>query len=122
MKHGITVTVAAALSAGVLLAGCGEPGAVDTAGEAIVSGDYETASSVTDSVISAGGGDKLIFREKGIAQLARGDYAGACGSFIRALGCSNGFVEQTDMDISYYLAVAQLRQGIWKRRMRPWMR
>ena len=112
MKYGITLTAVAVLSAGALLSGCGgEKSAAETAGEAIETGDYATASSVTDSVISAGGGDKLIFREKGIAQLAAGDFAGACDSFTRALGCSNGLVEQADIDISCYLAVAQFKAG-----------
>lgn len=112
MKHAITVVTAVASLACVSLTGCNRAeSAVDTAGEALVTGDYATAASVTDSVIAAGGADKLIFREKGIARLAEGDYAGAIDTFIKALNCSNGIVEQTDIDISYYLAVAQFKAG-----------
>ncbi len=55
--------------------------------------------------------DKLTYRAQGIAGLGEGKSEDAEGAFIRALSCSNGIVEQADIDISYYLAVAQFKSG-----------
>ena len=54
---------------------------------------------------------KLAYRSRGIAQLTEGDYPGAIGSFTSALSCSNGLIEQADIDISYYMAVAEFKSG-----------
>lgn len=54
---------------------------------------------------------KLAYRSRGIAQLTDGDYAGAVESFTSALSCSNGLIEQPDIDISYYMAVAEFKSG-----------
>ena len=76
-----------------------------------MTGDYETAESVADAAIKGGIADKLTYRVKGIADLGEGKFEDATDSFIRALSCSNGIVEQADIDISYYLAVAQYKDG-----------
>lgn len=55
--------------------------------------------------------DKLTYRSQGIASLSEGKSEDAENAFIRALSCSNGFIEQADIDISYYLAVAQFKSG-----------
>lgn len=54
---------------------------------------------------------KLAYRSRGIAQLTDGDYAGAISSFTSALSCSNGLIEQADIDTSYYMAVAEFKSG-----------
>ncbi len=54
---------------------------------------------------------KLAYRSRGIALLADGDYHGAMDSFTAALSCSNGLIETADIDISYYMAVAQYKMG-----------
>ncbi len=95
-----------------MLTGCER---TQTAAENVIAsveaGDYANAESVADSAISASGGDKLTYRAKGIALLAAGDYQRAVDAFVAALGCSNGIVEQTDIDISCYLAVAEYKKG-----------
>ncbi len=93
------------------LCGCNGEKADTAVIEAIQAGDYDTAGSVADSVIAATGGDKLTYRAKGIALLGQGEYAGAMDSFIKALSCSNGIVTAEDIDISYYLAVAEYKNG-----------
>lgn len=96
----------------VMLSGCNsEEDAAGTAISALQSGDYETALSVADSAIAATGGDKMLFRTKGIASLGKAGYDEAADAFLRALSCSNGIVEAADIDISYYLAVAQFKKG-----------
>ncbi len=55
--------------------------------------------------------DKLTYRAQGIESLGEGRSEDAENAFIRALSCSNGIVEQADIDISYYLAVAEFKSG-----------
>ena len=95
-----------------MLSGCGDPDSASSrAYEAISQGDYATAVSIADAAISGGGGDKNIYRAKGIALLGEGDYENAQSAFVSALSCSNGIVERTDFDISYYLAVDEYKKG-----------
>ena len=96
----------------LLLTGCETAETADmTATDAVRTGEYETAEQVADSYIAATGGDKLIYRAKGLALLGKGEYDSAAESFIEALHCSNGIVLPVDTDISYYLAVAQYKAG-----------
>ena len=102
--------IAAALV--LLLAGCEEAETADVvATKAVEAGDYETAQQVTDSAIAATGGDKLVYRARGLAYLGKGEYDKATEAFISALKCSNGLIMPVDTDISYYLAVAQYKTG-----------
>ncbi len=55
--------------------------------------------------------DKLTYRAQGIESLGEGRSEDAENAFIRALSCSNGIIEQADIDISYYLAVAEFKSG-----------
>lgn len=98
--------------ASFILAGCADSESASyRAIEAVGLRDYETAVSVADSAIQAGGADKLTYRAKGIALLGEGDYEKAADTFVQALSCSNGLIEQADIDISYYLAVAEYKMG-----------
>ncbi len=54
---------------------------------------------------------KLAYRSRGITQLSEGDYSGAMDSFAAALSCSNGLIEAADIDISFYMAVAEYKSG-----------
>ncbi len=54
---------------------------------------------------------KLAYRTRGIAQLSEGDYSQAMESFTTALSYSNGLIETADIDISYYMAVAEFKNG-----------
>ena len=112
MKQQKLSILIAVTSAMLILAGCADTeSAAYKAAEALGAGDYETASSVADSAIKATGADKMLLRTKGIAKLGTGDYDASEDSLISALKCSNGLVEQADIDISYYLAVAEYKKG-----------
>ena len=112
MKHTKILNMIIPLLAAVLLTGCADAeSAYVKAGDALSAGDFETAASVADSAIKAAGPDKLMYRARGIAQLSKGDFEAAEDSLVSALHCSNGLVEQADIDISYYLAVAEYKMG-----------
>ena len=107
-KSFISIIAASAL----LLAGCAPAdGAATAVIEAIKNNDFATASAAADEVLAGTGEDKYVLRAKGIALLGAGEFEKAEDSFLRALSCSNGLVEQADIDISYYLAVAQYKRG-----------
>ncbi len=111
MKHEKSFYVILAALAAVALAGCSRaPSSVETSMEAIAAKDYDTAIAVSGEAI-AGGGGKLDRRAKGIAHLARGEYEMAEAAFTDALSCSNGLVDDADIDINYYLAVAEYKNG-----------
>ena len=79
--------------------------------DAVAAGDYDTAITAADSVIADTGGDKLVYRAKGLALLGAGDFTAAVKAFTDALSFSNGIVGGADIDISYYLAVAEYKSG-----------
>lgn len=96
----------------LFIAGCSDTQSAESSAiESIKSGDYESAVSVADSYLTSAGPDKLTYRAKGIALLGKGEYDAAKDAFCQALSCSNGIVEQADVDISYYLAVAEYKGG-----------
>ncbi len=112
MKHQTYLKIIICALAAGLLSGCSDPeSATERAYAAIETGDYATAVSIADAAISGGGADKSIYRAKGIALLGEGDPEASRDAFESALRCSNGLVEQTDMDISYYLAVDEYKMG-----------
>lgn len=97
----------------ILLAGC-EVQEADTYTNAYHSleiGDYSTASSLFDKALSEGANKKMVYRGEGMAFLGRNDYDNAIKSFENALHESNGIIEDADIDISYYLAVAYFKAG-----------
>ncbi|MCR5301959.1 MAG: tetratricopeptide repeat protein [Lachnospiraceae bacterium] len=90
--------------------GCNKEDAGEvSAASAVESADYDAALSAADAIISASGGDKITCRTRGLALLGKGDYAAAADAFIDALSFSNGIVTPADIDISYYLAVAEYK-------------
>ena len=91
------------------LSGCNKAGADAPVIEAVQSGDYAGAAQIADSVIDAAGPGKLICRAKGLALLGEGKYAEAAKTLAGALTFSNGLVGADDIDISYYLAVAEYK-------------
>ncbi len=111
MKHEKSLDIIIICLAALFLAGCSKnENAVDSSMEAIAAKDYDTAVAIAGQAVEGGGG-KLARRAKGIAHLARGEYEMAAQSFTDALACSNGLVDKTDIDVSYYLAVAQYKMG-----------
>ena len=78
---------------------------------AIENGDYETAETSLLNALRQEENLKAVYRGLGMAKLAQGNVSEAIGYFEDALSQSNGIIEDMDIDISYYLAVAQYRQG-----------
>ena len=111
MKHHLSVNLIT-IAAAILLSGCADNESASAKAEAALKDrDFATAAAVADSAISAAGGDKMMYRTKGIAYLAEGEYDKAKDALVSALSCSNGIVTGSDIDISYYLAVAEYKSG-----------
>lgn len=78
-------------------------------------GDYVAAIAVFDRAVSEEQiPERDVLRAKGIAYLGSGNYDKAVQCLVDALRLSNGIVTETDLDTSYYLAIAQYKQGKWQ--------
>ena len=99
--------------ASFLLSACSvsEADAFTNASRAVENGDYTTASALFDKALAEGADKKLVYRGEGMAYLGRNDFDNAITSFENALHESNGIIEDVDIDISYYLAVAFYKSG-----------
>lgn len=73
--------------------------------------DYANAVAITTDALQNGGNDKELFRLRGIAELGNGNYYEAVVDFLESLSLSNGIIDASDIDTSYYLAVAQYKNG-----------
>lgn len=90
-----------------LLTGCGGGGEKTTnAVQLIQSLDYEGALAELEAAEEAGENIRLIERSRGIAYMGLTDYGQAAEAFLRSLAYSNGFIQDIDFDINYYLAAA----------------
>lgn len=99
------------LAAG-MLAGCGTTGEkIDSATRLLEQLDYEAALAEFDAAGEAGENERLIARGKGIAYMGLTDYDSAIASFEESLGASDGFVQDVDFDVNYYLAAAYFKSG-----------
>ena len=96
----------------MVLAGCKDTETASyKAEQALGAKDFESAYNIASSAIESGAGDKEMFRSKAIALLGLGEYEQAESTFLQAFACSNGFLDRTDIDNSYYMAVAQFKKG-----------
>lgn len=103
--------VAGLLMAGVL-AGCSGAGSkTDGAMELLEQLNYEAALAEFDAAKEAGENERLIARGRGIAYMGLTDYDQAIACFEEALQLSDGFVQNVDYDLNYYLAAAYLKDG-----------
>ena len=112
MKLKIILPLICILSASSML-GCNgkEESAYYQGVAAVENGDYATAETLFDQVVSSGQNVKLAYRGEGIAYLADGNYVKAIDLLTNALHESNGLIENADIDTAYYLAVAQYKAG-----------
>lgn len=97
-----------------LLASCGpkkELSKTEAGMQALEDLDYEKANQYFEAAVVAGENAKKAYRGQGMAYLAMADYESAIKAFERALGQSNGLIGDIEYDISYYLAVAQYKNG-----------
>lgn len=111
MKQKTIIVFLIFIFAAIALSGCrGDEGSDGSTEQALQNGDYAGAVSIADATL-ADGADKMAGRAKGIALMGQGQYEQAVQAFVEALACSNGIIEATDIDISYYLAVAEYKSG-----------
>jgi len=104
---------AAAFACLLLLGGCGGPGQenIDAGMQAIQEQNYEQALESLAAAEAGGENARLLNRAKGIAYMGLAQYESAIEAFEAALRESNGYVEDMDYDINYYLATAYYKQG-----------
>ncbi|MBE5864991.1 MAG: tetratricopeptide repeat protein [Lachnospiraceae bacterium] len=105
------VLAGSVLVAGVL-AGCGTSGEkIDNATQLLEQLNYEAALAEFDLAEEAGENERLIARGRGIAYMGLTDYDNAIANFEASLGASDGFVQNVDFDVNYYLAAAYFKSG-----------
>ncbi|MBR1522874.1 MAG: tetratricopeptide repeat protein [Lachnospiraceae bacterium] len=94
------------------LTGCGAGTEhVEEADSLIENGSYQEALESLDVAEQSGENMILIHRSRGIADMGLSDYGTAVDEFTAALSENDGYVKDIDVDISYYLAIAQYRTG-----------
>ena len=106
--------IAAALCIGLLtgLTGCGSAETrIDAATELIGNLDYQGALEELDAAEAEGENMRLIERSRGIAYMGLTEYGEAVQAFLNSLEGSNGFLEDIDFDLNYYLAAAYTKNA-----------
>lgn len=94
------------------LTGCGEKNEVlQNAMASVQSLDYEGALTQFEEAENSGANIRLVNRGRGIAYMGLTDYEQAVNCFRQALSSSNGFVENIDFDLNYYMAAAYVKSG-----------
>lgn len=105
------VFFAAAMLA-VTLAGCGGEGErTQGAMQLIQDLDYRGALEQLNQAEENGENARLVNRARGIACMGLTDYGQAAAYFEAALAESNGWVQNVDFDLNYYLAAAYAKNG-----------
>lgn len=107
-------TAAACLVLCAVLAGCGqdaEPSYTEQGMEAVQALDYEKALSLFQTAEENGEEERLLYRGMGLAYLGKTDYEAAIAYLETSLRLGDGWVEDLDFDINYYLATAYFRNG-----------
>lgn len=112
ISAGIKLRIATALAGCTLLFGCGRSDENTAQGmEALKALNYQEAISCFDTARAMGEGGKLLARAEGIAYMGMTQYDQAAECFLEALGYSDGWVEDVDYDINFYLAAAYTKEG-----------
>ncbi len=101
----LSVAVACILLLG-MLSGCGERDKVNSGMDLIKELDYAGALQEFSLAREAGENERLITRGEGIAYLGLAEYEQAIGAFQASLSGSDGWVQDIDYDVNYYLAAA----------------
>ncbi len=100
------------LMAAGMLSGCSSAGEkTDSAMELLEQLNYEAALAEFDVAEENGENERLIARGRGIAYMGLTNYEQAISCFEEALQSSDGFVQDVDFDVNYYLAAAYLKDG-----------
>ncbi len=98
----------------IMFTACGkeaEKSHIDQGMDALEALDFATAASSFDAAVNAGEDLQLAYRGRGMAMLGLSRYQDAQDAFELALAQSDGRVRKIEYDISYYLAVAQVKNG-----------
>lgn len=111
-RGSVGLFMSAGLLSCALLTGCGSGQTrLDTATELIRSLDYQGALEELSLAEQEGGNLRLIERSRGIAYMGLAEYGEAIDAFLDSLHESDGFVQDIDFDINYYLAAAYTKNG-----------
>ncbi len=97
----------------LMFCGCSLPGneKVNLGMEAIERQEYEEALSLFEAALLQDENAELAYRGKGIAYMGLSKYEDSINSFKSALKSSNGLVKKVDIDINYYMALAEYKNG-----------
>ena len=104
---------------GFCLTGCDKPALFNKEDDSpltlamkeIEAGNYNEAAALLEAIPEGEEDERLVKRGLGMAHLEAHDYEKAKGCFEEALALSNGILNDLDVDISYYLAVAEYKSG-----------
>lgn len=109
-KLGLVITT---LVLSICLGACGntEGTNIQKAMEAIENRSYEEALTHLESAKEAKESERLIYRAMGIAHVGMTEYETAIEELEQCLKLSDGFVEEMDYDVSFYLATAYFKNG-----------
>lgn len=102
------------LLACLLLCSCGaeaEKSQIDQGMDALEALDFAAAANCFDAALANGEDAQLAYRGRGMAMLGLNRYPEAREAFEKALSQSNGRIHKIEYDISYYLAVAEVKNG-----------
>lgn len=116
MFHNINkyLAISVLVLSAVLLLGCtddAEKSYTEMGMDSLESLDFASAAAYFDSAMNAGEDMQLACRGKGMAYLGLARYPDAIEMFEKALAQSNGTIHKIEYDISFYLAVAQVKNN-----------
>ena len=95
-----------------MLTGCGNDTTKITEGMQLVETlDYQGALTAFDEAEAQKENSRLIARGRGIASMGMTEYDQAVQYFTEALELSDGWVQNVDYDMNYYLAAAYRKNG-----------
>ena len=95
-----------------MLTGCGSDTTKITEGMQLVETlDYQGALNAFDEAEAQKENSRLIARGRGIASMGLTEYDQAVEYFTQALELSDGWVQNVDYDMNYYLAAAYTKNG-----------
>lgn len=95
-----------------MLTGCGSDTTKITEGMQLVETlDYQGALNAFDEAEAQKEDSRLIARGRGIASMGLTEYDQAVEYFTQALELSDGWVQNVDYDMNYYLAAAYTKNG-----------
>lgn len=95
-----------------MLTGCGSDTTKINEGMRLVETlDYQGALSAFDEAEGLGEDSRLLARGRGIASMGLTEYNQAVEYFTQALELSDGWIQNVDYDMNYYLAAAYTKNG-----------